>query len=132
MMKLELQKFGGRGASSGASTINGRPVVKSTSGYNYWNIGKNAPKGYIGLIRGTGNNAETVYFKTQYADEIANFSYAGNNAMNYTNLSTLDRLITKKENAINSGREASGKEARIKRELEEMKRARTIRKNLNL
>lgn len=67
--------MGGRGASSGntskSRTINGRPVVENATTYEIWNIGTNAPKGYVGLIKGSGANAQTAYIKSQYADEFA-------------------------------------------------------------
>ena len=136
-MKLELQRFGGRGASSGTQTIDGRPVVKSTSGYRFWPIGNNAPKGYIALIQGQGSNAKTAYIKSQYADEVANFRSAGTNAMNYDNMKTLDREITRRENRLAKVKEtATVKQtysiARQEQELKEMKRAREIRQKLKL
>ena len=67
--------MGGRGAISGntskSRTINGRPVVENATTYEIWNIGTNAPKGYVGLIKGSGANAQTAYIKSQYADEFA-------------------------------------------------------------
>lgn len=133
-IKLDIQQFGGRGASSSAGriTINGRPVVKSVGGYRYWNIGKNAPKGYIGLIQGQGANAKTAYFKSQYADEVANFRSAGSSAMNYDNLKTLDRVISTRENTIERYKNSDRDTTRLERELKEMKRAREIRQKLGL
>lgn len=145
-MKLDLQLFGGRGAKSSRANkgskepteINGRPVVDTIpSGFRFWLIGNNAPKGYIGLIRGSGAGAETRYFRTKYADEIANFRSAGANAMNYDSIKTLDREITRLENRIAreeetaNYRSASGIYART-RQLDEMKRAREIRRKLGL
>ena len=72
-MKINLQLFGGRGASSSRATspkqINGVQVVKSTEGWKFWPIGNNAPKGYIGLIKPNpnGGRGETAYFKSKYA-----------------------------------------------------------------
>lgn len=67
--------MGGRGASSGntskSRTINGIPVVENATTYEIWKIGTNAPKGYVGLIKGSGSNAQTAYIKSQYADEFA-------------------------------------------------------------
>lgn len=136
MIKLNVQLFGGRGASSGAGgkAINGRPVIKSAKGYKYWNIGKNAPKGYIGLIQGQGSNAKTAYIKSRYADEVANFRSAGTNAMNYDSIKTLDTQIKRKEKQLDRYTETSSKAAidRVNNELREMKRAREIRRKLGL
>lgn len=67
--------MGGRGASSGntskSRTINGIPVVENATTYEIWKIGTNAPKGYVGLIKGSGSNAQTAFIKSQYADEFA-------------------------------------------------------------
>ena len=133
-MKFNIQLFGGRGASSSTNTIDGRPIVKSTSGYRYWNIGKNAPKGYIGLIQGSGNTVKTAYIKSQYADEVANFRSAGSNAMNYDSMKTLNREITRKEKQLDRFIETSSTTTinRVSNELKEMKRAREIRKKLGL
>ena len=164
-MKLDIQLFGGRGASSSKGEtyreyvqrtlnnidylrenrpneymrnitnegkVDGKDVVTSAEGYKYWNIGKNAPDGYIGLIRGTGSSAKTVYMKTQYANEIANFKSAGSSAMNYDNTRTLDRVITTREKTIERYKNSNRSTARLEAELKEMKRAREIRKKLGL
>lgn len=133
MMKLNIQRFGGRGASSSNTReINGVQVVKSTSGYRYWNIGRNAPEGYIGLIQGQGASAKTAYIKSQYADEIANFRSAGDSAMNYDNIRTLDRVISTREKTIERYKNNDRDTTRLERELKEMKRAREIRQKLGL
>ena len=85
---------------------------------------------YLQLIQGSGSTAKTAYIKSQYANEVANFGYAGNNAMNYENLKTLDRVITQKENRLSNANPNA--KARLERELKEMKRAREIRRKLNL
>jgi hypothetical protein len=166
-MKLEIQLFGGRGASSSNTKgetyeqyvkrtlsnvdylrenrpneymrnivnegkVDGKDVVTSANGYKYWNIGKNAPDGYIGLIKGTGSNAKTVYMKTQYANEIANFKSAGSNAMNYDSIKTLDRTITTREKTIERYKNSNRNTTKLEAELKEMKRAREIRRRLGL
>ena len=140
-MKLEIQKFGGRGASSSTNTIDGRPIAKSTSGYRFWNIGTSAPEGYIGLIRGEGRNAETTYFKTKYADEIRNFRWEETDAMNYSSIKMLDSQISRTENALDKikSQEKFGtasdirkRRFRLENRLEKLRRVREIRKDLGL
>lgn len=94
-IKLNIQLFGGRGASSSQvnKSINGRPIVKSANGYNLWAIGKNAPKGYVGLIKPSGSINETAYIKSKYADEYANAGYGAN----YDNL---EKELKRNENKL--------------------------------
>lgn len=118
---------------SNAKEINGRPVVNEIpSGFKYWPIGKNAPEGYIGLIRGSGSTADIRYFKSKYADEIANMGAVGHSAMNYDTLKTLDKVIRTRENTIERYTAQGKPTARLKKELTAMKRAREIRKELGL
>lgn len=134
-IKLDIQKFGGRGASSGTSTIKGSPIVKNTNGYHFWPIGKNAPSGYIGLIKGSGTSASTAYIKSNYANEVANFGSAGSVAMNYEKISTLNNQIAKKEVRIQKLKAQNVSENKIQyeeKQLKEMKRAKEIRQKLGL
>lgn len=84
--------MGGRGASSGNTsklrTINGRPVVENATTYEIWNIGTNAPKGYVGLIKGSGSNKKIAYIKSQYADE-----FARNLTASRTNINASTRVL---------------------------------------
>lgn len=50
-------------------TIDGQEVLDTAMGYDIWLIGRNAPDGYVGLIKGRGESAKTAYIKSQYADE---------------------------------------------------------------
>lgn len=87
--------MGGRGVSSSSEskTINGRPVLDTARGYEIWNIGRNAPKGYVPLIKGTGENAKTAYIKSQYADEFSKNTMTGRVGVN-----SADRVLVSQIN----------------------------------
>lgn len=125
MIKLDIQRFGGRGATAFQKKINGVKVVNNTNGYQFWNIGKNAPKGYIGLIKtnSSGGRGETAYLKSSYSEEVKN-TYVSR-GMNAANIGTLKTQITKLENKSN-------KTQRDELTLSGYKRAMEIRKRLNL
>lgn len=45
-------------------------IVQSTEGYQYWNIGKNAPTGYIPLYKQENGKSVMAMYKSKYADSI--------------------------------------------------------------
>ena len=116
--------MGGRGASSGntrkSRTINGSPVVENATTYEIWRIGTNAPRGYVGLIKGSGANKQTAYIKSQYADEFAKNLTASRvniNASDRELNAQINRTKTKIRNleARNSTSKTSSEENAIKR-----------------
>lgn len=131
--------MGGRGASSsaGTKTIQGRPVVTSATGYQIWNIGRNAPKGYVPLIKGRGENAQTAYIKHPLADDLAKSGHYASNAVNYQRVETAERELSKARNNLermnkNDVAQNAPERLRVTRKIKELEIAIRIRRSLGI
>lgn len=131
--------MGGRGASSsvGTKTIQGRPVVASATGYQIWNIGRNAPKGYVPLIKGSGENAQTAYIKHPLADDLAKSGHYASNAVGYQRVETAERELSKARNNLermnkNDVAQNAPERLRVTRKIRDLEIAIRIRKSLGI
>lgn len=131
--------MGGRGASSsaGIKTIQGRPVVTSATGYQIWNIGRNAPKGYVPLIKGHGENAQTAYIKHPLADDLAKSGHYASNAVGYQRIETAERELSKARNNLermnkNDVAQNAPERLRVTRKIKELEIAIRIRRSLGI
>ena len=131
--------MGGRGASSsvGTKTIQGRPVVTSATGYQIWNIGRNAPKGYVPLIKGSGRNTQTAYIKHPLADDLAKSGRYARSAANYQRVETAERELSKARNNLermnkNDVAQNAPERLRVTRKIKDLEIAIRIRRSLGI